>query len=64
MFHVARNVRLPGKHGRQYSRNIIILNIIWCIVFFCIDKDVFRICFSQEIRPPFSVWDAKRFEII
>ena len=33
----------------------------YCIVF-CIYKDIFHI-FSQEFHPPFSVWDAKHFEI-
>jgi hypothetical protein len=59
-----QNITLHVKHDHQYCRNFRSLNWIWCIVcFFCIYWDAW-IFFSQEIRPPFSMLIAKRFEIV
>jgi hypothetical protein len=56
-----QNVTLHVKHDHQYRRNFKPLNIIWCIIcFYCIYWDTRY----QEIRPPFSMLNAKRFEII
>jgi hypothetical protein len=38
-----------------------LLHYCFCLFVFI---RMFFIFFSQEFRPPFSVWDAKRFDII
>ena len=58
-----QNVTLHVKNDHQYRRNFKSLNIIWCIVFFSAFIEMHD-CFSQEIRPPFSMLNTKRFEIV
>jgi hypothetical protein len=58
-----QNVTLHVKHDHQYRRDFKYLNIIWCIVCFFLHL-LRRLIFFQEIRPPFSMLNAKRFEIV
>ena len=64
---------LPSKHGRQYSMNIKLLNIICCIVLFffvffwgggLFIRTLFILFYSLELRLPFFVWNTKNFKII
>ena len=59
-----QNVTLHVKHGHQYRRNFKYLNIIWCIVCFFSAFIETLDFFSQEIRSPFSMLNAKHFEIV
>jgi hypothetical protein len=53
-----QNVTLHIKHDHQYCRNFKSLNIIWCIV--CLSY-IYWDTRYQEIRPPFSMLNAKRY---
>ena len=58
-----QNVTLHSKHDYQYRRNFKSLNRIWGIFcFFCIYWDSWF--FFQEMCPPFSMLNAKRFEVV
>jgi hypothetical protein len=54
----------PQVQKRYNYRKFKSLNITWCIVCFFLHLLRRLILFLQEIRPPFSMLNAKRFEIL
>ena len=58
-----QNVTLHVKHDHQYSRSFKSLNNLGSLLVFSAFIETLEFSF-QEKRPPFSMLNAKRFEIV
>ena len=58
-----QNVTLHVKHDHQYSRSFKSLNNLGALLVFSAFIETLEFSF-QEKRPPFSMLNAKRFEIV